>query len=460
MEYRILGALKQYKSLHPVRFHMPGHQANRKIFPAFKDAALDITELSVSDCLEDPEGVIAEAQNDIAEILGARKSYIVTDGSSAAVMAMLYAARGFGSKLLIRRSSHKSIYNACGLLGIEPSILRCNELNGVLLPPAPIVVEEAFQKDSEVCGILLTSPDYYGNIAEYEKIRKICHQYNKLFMVDGAHGAYLRFDADNNSEAVRAAYAGDFADIWVDGSHKTMPTLTQGALLNVNDERLIPRVEEGLGVFRTTSPSYPIMASVEYGVKYMATYGAKLIDTIKRELMLMQTRLAKRGIQFYPASSTLQFAVDFGGMGISPYLAQEILEKRKIFCEMNDGRYLVFYLTAATPISRLRKLESALRRIAREKSLKNTYEEKPIYTCGVKKFSYLTALTFDTQERPLEKAVGKVCARNLGVTPPCFPLVIAGEVIGKDAVETLSRAKNTFGVHNGTVSVIRVGGKI
>ena len=231
MEYRILGAMKKYKGIRPARFHMPGHQANRKIFSLFRDAALDITELSFSDCLEDPDGVIAVAEREIAEILGARRSFIVTDGSSCAVLSMLFAARKFGSKVIIGRNSHKSVYNACALLGIEPYILKANEIDGVLLPPTPLDVEEAFQKESDVCGVLLTSPDYYGNIAEYEKIRKICEKYKKLLMVDGAHGAYLKFDADTGSEESGAAYAGDFADIWVDGAHKTLPTLRKAFII-------------------------------------------------------------------------------------------------------------------------------------------------------------------------------------------------------------------------------------
>lgn len=460
MEYRILGALKKYKRIRPVRFHMPGHQANRRLFSFFKDLSMDITELSFSDCLENPDGIIAVAEQEIAEILGARRSFIVTDGSSAAVFAMLFAARRFGSKIVICRNSHKSVYNACALLGIEPYILKANELDGVLLPPTPLDVEEAFKKESDVCGVLLTSPDYYGNIAEYEKIRKICEKHKKLLMVDGAHGAYLKFDADSGSQAVRASYAGDFADIWVDGAHKTLPTLTQGALLNVNNEHLIPVAEEGLGFFRTTSPSYPIMASVEYGVKFMAENGARLIDCIKRELTLVKSRLEKKGILFYKGSSTLQFAVDFGGMGISPYLAQEELEKRGFFAELNDGRYLVFYLTAATSTAKLNRLERAIRRLVRGKTLKNTYSPKPEYVCGVKKFSYLTALTFAVQEVPLEKAVGKVCARNVGVTPPCYPLAIAGEVIGKEMAEYLRQAKHTFGIKEGKIAVIKIGGRV
>jgi len=459
MEYKIFNSLKKYKREKAARFHMPGHKANRKYFPIFKDAVYDITELSFSDCLENPDGVIAEAESDVAEILGAKRSFFVTDGSTCAIFSALYSAKKFGSKIIIGRNSHKSVYNACALLGIEPFILKPNDFDGVLLPPTPLDIEEAFKKEKESCGVLITSPDYYGNIAEYEQIRKICDKYGKLMIVDGAHGAYLKFDADNSLEASHVYYAGDFADIWVDGAHKTLPSLTQSAILNVNDERLIEGCLEGLNIFRTTSPSYPIMASIEYGVKFMAQNGAKLIDNIKRELALVKTRLSKRGVKIYGASTTLQLAIDFGGMGISPYLAQEELEKRKIYAEMNDGRYILFYITATTTSSQLSKLERAIKHIARVKSFKNTYEGAPDYVCGVKKFSYLTALSFSSNEVPLEKAIGKVSAQNIGITPPCFPLIIAGEVITKESVENLKKARYTFGVKEGAVKVIKIGGK-
>ncbi len=460
MEYRILNALKKYKRENAARFHMPGHKANRKYFSVFKDASYDITELSFSDCLESPDGIIAEAEKDVADILGAKRSFFVTDGSSCAILAMLYAAKKFGSKVVIARNSHKSVYNACALLGIEPYILKPNEVDGVMISPTPLDVEEALKKEKDVCGVLLTSPDYYGNIDEYEQIKKICEKYNKLLMVDGAHGAYLKFDADNGSEAGHVYYAGDFADIWVDGAHKTLPTLTQGAILNVKDSRLIEGAEEGLNIFRTTSPSYLVMASIEYGVKFMSENGAKLIDGIKRDLTLIKSRLIKKGIKFYQGSSTLQFAVDFGGMGISPYLAEEELEKRKIYAEMNDGRYILFYITATTTLSSLLKLERVIKYICRHKTFKNTYEDVSKRVFGVKKFSYLTALSFATQELPLEKAIGKVSARNIGVTPPCFPLIVAGEVISKESVECLKKAAHTFGIKDGKVKVIKIGGNV
>jgi riboflavin kinase/FMN adenylyltransferase len=65
---------------------MPGHQTGQ----------WDITELSFSDNLSAPRGCIAEAEADIATILGAYKSFILTDGSTSGVLSMLYAAKMLG----------------------------------------------------------------------------------------------------------------------------------------------------------------------------------------------------------------------------------------------------------------------------------------------------------------------------------------------------------------------------
>ncbi len=455
MKLYIYGALKDYKRRLPARMHMPGHKANRRRFSLFKDAALDITELPFSDCLENPDGIIARAERDIADILGAKRSYILTDGSTSGVFAMLYCVKRAGGKVVIARNSHKSVYNACAVLGVEPIIVKNNLLDGVPLPPSANDIEAVLKKERDVCAVLITSPDYYGNIADYAAIRKVCGRYGKIFMVDGAHGAYLRFDPDES-----ALYAGRYADIWVDGSHKTMPTLTQGALLNLGNDGLRADAEEGLDIFRTTSPSYPVMASVEYGVKYLEDHGAPLIDAVKREIMLAKAKLKKKGIGVYGESRTLVLAVDFAAAGISPEGAMEELERRRIFAEMNDGRYLLFYFSPFTRPSSIAKLERCIRAILRMRSLRSEGIRTREYVCGIKKFGYLTAFSLESERVPLEKAAGRIAARNAGITPPCFPVVVAGEQITEQAAETLSRAKHTFGVRNGTVAVIRIGGRV
>ena len=126
---------------------------------------------------------------------------------------------------------------------------------------------------------------------------------------------------------------------------------------------------------------------------------------------------------------------------------------------MQSGRYLLFYFSALTSPVRLRMLEFRLRRIARMRSLKNTYEPPAGFACGVKKFSYLTANSLALEYVPLEKAAGRIAARNAGITPPCFPTVVAGEQITEAAAEALSKAAHTFGVYRGRVAVINIGGK-
>ena len=118
MKLHIYGALQSYKKRAPVRMHMPGHKGSRAFALFGSAAAYDITELPFSDCLESPSGIIARAQTDIADILGARRSHIRTDGSSCGIYAMLWAVRGRGAKLIASRDSHKSVFSACAVLGI------------------------------------------------------------------------------------------------------------------------------------------------------------------------------------------------------------------------------------------------------------------------------------------------------------------------------------------------------
>lgn len=452
MKLHIYGALKSYKRRRPVRLHMPGHKASRRRFPLFRDAALDITELPFSDCLESPTGIIARAETDISDILGAHRSHILTGGATCGIYAMLWAVRRGGGKIVIPRNAHKSVYSACAALALEPVILKNNEKDGVLLPPSAADVEAALRKERDVCAVLVASPDYYGNIADLSAIRKVCRGSGKPLLVDGAHGAYLRFDPDE-----RGAYAGKHADLWVDGSHKTMPTLTQGALLNVGDPDLAAAAAEGLQLFRTTSPSYPVMASVEYGVKYMEDNGAPLIDALRRELALARARLQKRGIGFYEGSRTLVLAVDFASAGISPAAASEELERRNVFAELYDRRYVLFYFSPLTPPAQVGRLERAIRAVLRARTLRGSAAQPQPFVCGTKKLGYLTARSFSFEYVPLSEAAGRVAARNAGITPPCWPVVVAGELITEEAAEALAHAPHTFGVRGGKVAVVTRG---
>ncbi|MDE7159079.1 MAG: aminotransferase class I/II-fold pyridoxal phosphate-dependent enzyme, partial [Clostridiales bacterium] len=230
-----------------VSFHTPGH----------KRAGADITELSYSDNLLSPSGVLAQAQKDIAQILGASRSFILTDGSTSGVYSMLQALKAAGCRSVAASVfSHRSVRNGCKLLGLHLIEIPSERENGIPLQPSISALEEALIKAD---ALLLTSPDYYGNFPPLQAARELCNRAGKPLIIDGAHGAHLHFTE---------TYAGRFADVWVDGLHKSLPALTQGACVSAKTEQWGEKLAEAVTLFRTTSPSYPVMASVEYAVKY------------------------------------------------------------------------------------------------------------------------------------------------------------------------------------------------
>ena len=114
--YLIYNALKEHTKADK-SFHMPGHKARGDFKTKFAVAPLDVTELSYTDNLLCPSGIIGEAERDIAEIVGAKKGYILTDGSSCGVLSMIYAVRKLGTKIIVPRNSHQSVWTACKLSG-------------------------------------------------------------------------------------------------------------------------------------------------------------------------------------------------------------------------------------------------------------------------------------------------------------------------------------------------------
>jgi arginine/lysine/ornithine decarboxylase len=428
-----------------VSFHMPGHKARGEFKSAFPGCVHDVTELSFSDDLQHPTGAIDKAQKDIAQILGAKRSYITTDGSSSGVMAMVYVASKFGNKIIVPRNSHKSVYNACRIMGVEPVIVQGEEREGVLLPPDPVQIERLIVNDVSIAGVLITSPDYYGNVAPLKEYAALVKRHTRFLFIDGAHGTHLAFEANKD------LYAGTYADMWVDGAHKTMPTLTQGAVVSVNNERLFAAAEEGLCIFRTSSPSYPIMASVEYGIKWIAE-NPKCIERAKQAAAEFKRQMT--GFTFYDSDDWTKLAVDCAPLDIDPADIASFLERKNIYVEMTDGRYLLLYLSPMTEASDFNKLKPLLISAVAQKSKRKHYKPRKPYPVADRTYSYLYALRQRSEYVPLADAVGRMCAENAGLTPPCFPIVVAGEMITADAVAALQSGKSTFGVYDGRVKVV------
>lgn len=443
-KYLIYSQLKAYAKADKA-FHMPGHKARGDFKSKFPVAPIDVTELSYSDNLLCPTGIIAKAQSELAQIIGAKKSFILTDGSSSGVLAMMYALSKFGTKVIVPRNCHVSVWNACKLFGLEPVIVQGAYGDGVLKPPAPSLIEELVSNDITIAGMIVTSPDYYGIIAPLKEYSEILKKYGRYLLVDGAHGAHLVF------EEGRCGHASLYADLWVDGAHKSLPALTQGSVVSGNNDKLLPLLEEGLTYFRTTSPSYPVMASVEYAFKYVAN-NPKLLEGAKAAVAAFREKCP---LKLYPSDDWTKVAVDFEELGVSSYTVASILEKKGVYCELADGKYLLFYFSPMTVASDLSNLLTAITVIAGDKRLKKNFVARPPMPVTSRTYSYQYALKQNKELVPLTRAVGRMCAENAGVAPPCIPIVAAGEIITESAVRYLLYNGSTFGLVGDKIWVVK-----
>ena len=389
---RIFQMLNEGTKKKHLSFHTPGH----------KQKGYDITELSYSDNLACPRGCIAQAEREIAEILGASASFILTDGSTLGVFSMLYAAKSLGvKKVFVIEPAHQSVYNACAVLGLVP-----------------------LSTENDADAILCTSPDYYGNIAHLSKLRALCEKEQKLLLVDGAHGGHLHFD--------KTLYAGGYADFWVDGVHKSLPALTQGAVVSARTEKQAAALKEAVKLFRTTSPSYPIMASVEYAVKYPRN---ERLEKFVRKYASTQERITLQG-------DWTKLCAQFGK---NAFEAEKYLEQKGVFAEFCDGETVCFYLSPATKISQFKKLC---------RMLETAFEKYPFQRVERNPAPLVFKETAGEWVE-LAKSESRVCAANCGLFPPCVPLIKKGETITKEKIELLQKANNVYGLNDGKIFVYK-----
>ncbi|MBE5756386.1 MAG: aminotransferase class I/II-fold pyridoxal phosphate-dependent enzyme [Clostridiales bacterium] len=435
MKSHILETLKKY-SKKSVSFHTPGHK-NARFYKKFN---VDITELSFSDNLSEPTGIIKKAEEDISSVLGVEKSFILTDGSSSGIFSLLYLAKTRGNKIIIQKNSHISVYNALTFLEIEPIFLEQEIKEGLIEPPTNESLKKALE-ETDAVGFLLTSPDYYGKTVNLEYAKKLTKEKNKLLLVDNAHGAHIKFTDKNN-------YAGNFADAFVDGAHKTLPALTQGAILNLNNKELEKDLVKAVKSFRTTSPSYPIMASIESAVKYMADSKERLTK-LKTLVFEFKNSLKKLGFDFLETDDFFKIVIDCRSV-CSPEKIAKYLETKNIFVEMTDGRYILLIVSIFSKKSHFNRLKKALKTLKTEKE---EVVERVNYPLLEREISFLTAKNSKFEEISLKDAEGRVLADNLGVFPPCFPIGIAGEKITKELIDLLT--EKYFGVEDGKIKVVK-----
>ncbi|MCM1004430.1 MAG: aminotransferase class I/II-fold pyridoxal phosphate-dependent enzyme [Candidatus Gastranaerophilales bacterium] len=253
-------------------FTTPSHGGKFCIFHKFYQwYKSDISEVDAYD----PQTGVIEAEKKAAKIYGTKYTKFLTNGSTSGILAAVLASGG--KRILVWENSHPCHKNACKLANAEiiEYNLPLDEEWGVYKAITSEQVEMLI-KDNQPDTIIITSPSYEGMAANIEAISKICKENNVTLIADEAHGALYPFSERLPQSAVK------FADFTVQSLHKTAGGINPTALLHSNN--IDPA--EALNMISTTSPSYPMLATIEANINYLnSTRGRKnlekLIDNIK-----------------------------------------------------------------------------------------------------------------------------------------------------------------------------------
>lgn len=468
----LFDALKKYVGLEFLPFHMPGHMGGR-MFPADFGKLMidfDLTELPELDNLYNPCGVIERAQNKAAIAFGADHTFFLVNGSTAGIHAMIAGTLKAGDKLIIPRNCHRSVIAAMALWDIKPVYIK-NEYSkehALMLPITPEQVFMAFEAHPDASGVLLVNPDYYGICGNISEISKIVKKLGKLILVDEAHGAHLAFH-----KALPSSAACADADIWVQSAHKTLPAFTQAGFLHIKGNRVeMSRVLKMLSFLQTSSPSYMLMASLDWARSFMETHGYKRLDEIKNSIQsvtaVLRSRWGIKTIGDYGlkehifAIDPTRLCMDFSGINITGYDALKKLREQKIEPELADFHRLVFICTVAHDASALKLLHEKIDRMIEISGSNQPLPDLPAM-CGslpVQIISPRQAFDSIIENVPITQSAGRVCGQSIGAYPPGIPRFNPGELFDREGIEELliikSLGGSLFGLSgDGLVSVVK-----
>ena len=422
----------------PLRMHMPGHKGIGE--GLFSDiTSIDFTEIDPTGNLYTGEGAISDAEALCAQYAGAKSALFFTCGSTQGIYTMLAEAVGMGGELILERGCHKSVYNAMALLDITPHYIYAPPIPGTSLAGAVTLeqVEDALCRYPAAKAVFLTSPTYYGVVTDLAPIADLCHRFHTYLLVDQAHGAH--FPSVGLPSAPEQG-----ADLSVVSTHKTWAALGSSSVLYVGSDafdRL--HLKKTSSLFGTTSPSYPILASIDYArarlegsdgdaYRHCADLTAAFREKIN-ENTPFHALTPSDDLTLDPCRLTIETR------GLSGHQADELLQRQNIYVEMSDEQYIVLILTCRDDEASFARLWNGIVSLMPHCNHQTKPEilnlpPKPEIFCSIR------AARFGRQETiPLKAAAGRIAADIIAPYPPGIPILAPGEEISQKHIAYLQK---------------------
>lgn len=428
-------AVEQYAKSNTARLHMPGHKGRTDFGWLGGVMPYDLTEIDETDNLYVSDGVIGRAQELAAKAFGAKATVFSAGGATLPIMASLLLAVKCGGKVYMDRACHISTVRAMALLDITPVWVypeRDEELGCASCMSAKAL--ENACKGGNARTVFLTSPNYYGKIADYSAIMAVAEKYGLTVIVDNSHGTHLKFDEGKKHPLEHGAH------LVIDSAHKTLPVLTGGAYFHSNvftKEQML----DAMAVFGSTSPSYPIMASLDYARAYMENEGKKRMKQARETLNELRKRLWDMDIIVSDGKNDdfFRFSMNFSSWGVTGREIYDKIYKDGVVCEMADENSVVALMPLWRDDELYSRLVNALERARPAvKAAKKVQDTLPL-TRPEACISVRQALFSEKESVAVADCEGRVAAELKAPYPPGIPVIMPGERIDGETAKILKR---------------------
>ncbi|AYF76983.1 ornithine decarboxylase [Nocardia yunnanensis] len=451
----VLEALAEYGKLGRYGFTPPGHRQGRGADPRVREVLggalrADILASSGLDDRLARGQYLSDAEDLMAEAVGADYAFFSTCGSSLSVKAAMMAVAGGDGGLILGRDSHKSIVAGLIFSGVQPYWItpRWDAERHFSHPPSPEQVREAWQRHPDASGALIVSPSPYGTCADLAGIAEVCHERGKPLIVDEAWGAHLPFHSDLPTWAMNAG-----ADICVVSVHKMGAGFEQGSVFHVQGDLVDrARLTECADLLMTTSPNVLLYAAIDGWRRQMVEHGRELLGGALETAAHARAALAALpgisvmehdllGKEASHDLDRLQVLMDVSATGATGYeIADWMREQRRIDLGLSDHRRILATLSFADDKHTVDALVDGL--AAWRKQLK---EPTPHHI----RLPAPRELELDTimkprdaffgpcEAVPAEQAPGRIAAEQVTPYPPGIPVIVPGELIDGAVIEYL-----------------------
>ena len=453
----LFSAVKAHIDRNVIPFHVPGHKhgvgaEELRAFTGNTIFQMDLNAMEDIDDICNPISSIKESHELIADAFGADHAFMLTNGTTAGIHAMMLTAAHPGDKIILPRNAHKSTISALILSGVIPVYTHAEfhpEL-GISTCVSTDALKQAFEKEPHAVASFSINPSYYGFTPNLKEIVELSHQYEALALVDEAHGCHFKFHPEFPISAMDAG-----ADMSACSTHKTCGSFTQSSILLMKEARVeFESVKQVLNLQRSTSGSYLLMTSIDTARKQLMLHGNKLLDdTLElaryaREkinnidgLYAFGKELISSCKEVYHFDET-KLTVNVRDIGLTGYEVETLLrEKYQIQIELADLSNIMAIITLGDTQEHIDALVSALQSIALHHSKPALKHD--VFLPEMPDVIVIPRDAFYAQKKSvsLSSSVGEIAGESVMAYPPGIPIICPGERITQEIVNYIQSLK-------------------